>query len=464
MIDIDVGLTYESIGLQVCSEALPAVPTDFGPDIAISWPLLCSDGLALPKLHRACNGNTERVAGLVAEMWPTGSLCVTWPAYQPLFRVAPMTGDADLIFRSVEPGRNWRLSRFAYMHLDRSGTLVVQSPISKLRIEIDSPRGATFIGNLAAPRSVHELAEDFDMEDDIARGAIVVLACAGIVSAVAADGYLEEDDPQKELGTWEFHDALFHVASRQGRHQDPMGAHFRFKHPGGSAPSAAEKFPPIQSQPIYLTRPDLRETARTDPPLTAALESRHSVRAHSVDHSISLANIGEFLYRAARNRHFVDSKLGIFASRPYPSGGASYELELYLAINNCRDIDRGIYYYNPSLHALHWVNSPDDDFDGLLHDAYVSAAGLGVPQVLITIASRFRRVAWKYSGIAYSAQLKNVGVLYQTMYLVATAMGLAGCALGLGNSERFARLTRNEYFAEGSIGEFTIGIPEDSYR
>jgi hypothetical protein len=50
-----------------------------------------------------------------------------------------------------------------------------------------------------------------------------------------------------------------------------------------------------------------------------------------------------------------------------------------------------------------------------------------------------------------------VGVLYQTFYLVATAMNLAACGLGLGNADRFRRLASTNYFEESSVGEFMLG-------
>jgi len=47
----------------------------------------------------------------------------------------------------------------------------------------------------------------------------------------------------------------------------------------------------------------------------------------------------------------------------------------------------------------------------------------GTPQILVTIAARFGRVSWKYSALAYSLILKDVGVLMQTLYLIATDYG-----------------------------------------
>jgi hypothetical protein len=41
--------------------------------------------------------------------------------------------------------------------------------------------------------------------------------------------------------------------------------------------------------------------------------------------------------------------------------------------------------------------------------------------------------------------------------LVATAMGLAPCALGGGDADRFAAAVGSDYFAESSAGEFILG-------
>jgi SagB-type dehydrogenase family enzyme len=80
--------------------------------------------------------------------------------------------------------------------------------------------------------------------------------------------------------------------------------------------------------------------------------------------------------------------------------------------------------------------------------------------VLVVVAARFQRIAWKYASIAYSLILKDVGVLYETMYLTATAMGLAPCAVGCGNADLFARAADLDYYAETSVGEFLLGSRE----
>ena len=73
------------------------------------------------------------------------------------------------------------------------------------------------------------------------------------------------------------------------------------------------------------------------------------------------------------------------------------------------------------------------------------------------MSSRFQRASWKYSGSAYALTLKNAGVLCQSIYLVATAMRLAPCALGDGNAHLFAQAAGLDYFQESSVAEILLG-------
>jgi SagB-type dehydrogenase family enzyme len=95
--------------------------------------------------------------------------------------------------------------------------------------------------------------------------------------------------------------------------------------------------------------------------------------------------------------------------------------------------------------------------EALLEEAYFATAKASMPQFLIVFAARFQRVAWVYESIAYATVLKDVGSLQQTMYLVATAMNLAPCAIGCGNSDLFAAAVGTDYYAETSVGEFILG-------
>ena len=73
------------------------------------------------------------------------------------------------------------------------------------------------------------------------------------------------------------------------------------------------------------------------------------------------------------------------------------------------------------------------ELDAQLAGAQFAMDAPDSPQILITIAARFGRVSWKYSSLANSLILRDVGVLTQTLYLMADEMGLGGCAIGSGN-------------------------------
>lgn len=77
--------------------------------------------------------------------------------------------------------------------------------------------------------------------------------------------------------------------------------------------------------------------------------------------------------------------------------------------------------------------------------------------MLLIITARFGRLFWKYHAIGYSLILKHIGVLYQTFYLVATAMQLAPSAIGAGNSEQFCKVAGLNEYEESSVGEFSLG-------
>jgi SagB-type dehydrogenase family enzyme len=248
-----------------------------------------------------------------------------------------------------------------------------------------------------------------------------------------------------------------------------MGGTYRFA--GRLAPPPVLR-PPRPGPSVALHRPDLDRLEREDPPFAAVQEARRSIRDYA-ERPISARQLGEFLYRIGRVADYHATEVPTpqgpirieHAPRPYPAGGAMYELDLYLAINACEGLESGLYCYNAEGHRLGRMSGRTADVERLLSDAGRAAR---IPaerlQVLIIVAARFQRIAWKYASIAYALTLKHVGVLYQTMYLVATAMDLAPCAVGFGDPDLFARAAGTDYFAESSVGEFLLGREESSPR
>lgn len=352
----------------------------------------------------------------------------------------------------------YTLSRFALLR--RAGRdQVLESPLSATRIVLHDGRCAGWLHALSPGRSWQELADlDAGPCPPVARGFVELLCDAGLLSAVD-DGGATAEDADPTLAPWEMHDLWMHARSRAGRHVRPYGRTHRF---AGTFPPLPAVKPPMEGETIPLFRPDLAARAARDLPFTEVLESRRTIRHHG-EAPLTDRQLGELLYRVARTRGVRETPWGEVSERPYPAGGGAHELELYPLIQRCRGLEPGLYHYAGAEHQLVRLSEPNVHTEELLSQAVRATTLDWQPQVLIVIAARFQRVAWTYQSIAYALTLKHVGVLVQTLYLVATAMGLAPCALGGGSADLFARAAGTDYYAESSVGEFLIGSrpPED---
>jgi SagB-type dehydrogenase family enzyme len=365
----------------------------------------------------------------------------------------------------VVPGRPYALARFAY--LSRSGgEAVLESPLAHARVILHDCRAAALVGALAAlaSASVEELSGRVGgLPADTVTGTLTLLLRAGLLEQTGAG----EGATEAALHTWEFHDLLFHTRSRMGRCDAPHGGTYRL---AGRLPPPAALKPAPATETEELYRPDLARLERDDPSLAWVQERRCSARDFDAEHPITPRQLGEFLFRVGRVKDCWQTEVATgcgpvrmdFASRPYPAGGGLYELELYAAVNRCANLQPGLYSYDPSGHRLARLCGRTAEVGGLLRDA---AEATAIPeanlQVLFILAARFARVAWKYESIAYALTLKHVGVLLQTMYLAATAMGLGPRAVGCGDADLFARAAGTDYYAETSVGEFLLGSQRD---
>lgn len=256
------------------------------------------------------------------------------------------------------------------------------------------------------------------------------------------------------LKHWEFHDLLFHMRSRRGLTRAPVGATFHLWHE--LTPEPALK-PGLVTDCIQLHEPELEQLEQLDPSLTRVLEGRRSRYGTA---PLDIETLGEFLYRTCRVTSIEEFGEGVqFLRKVYPSGGSLHSLEVYIVAKRCRDLAYGLYHYRPLEHLLVPLRVDRQELEPLLLEAQQGTGGKleDLPSVLFILTTRFRRVAAKYESLAYSAVLKEVGVLYQTMYLVATAMGLSPCAVGAGDTQRFARVTGIDRYRETSVGEFVLG-------
>ena len=361
----------------------------------------------------------------------------------------PQFGNADIVV----------LSRFAYMRR-RGNELVLESPRAGALFKICDPKIAAALAILATPQQIKR----FRRQDGFPGVELLALLVdCQILFKIdrAGDNGLRSTEGNDNLVVWDFHDLLFHTRSTEGRHANPLG---------GLYPYAGVMSPPPAVRPRWPGKKiDLRKlsAAHSQPisPVAKLLRERHSTRSFDDQRPITLAELARFLDSTARVLSRWRSRVDLgdagpvvaYAARPYPSAGASYELELYLAVDKCEGLARGFYHYDAGGHALVPIGARTQELEALLAGAQFAMGVPAAPQILITIAARFGRISWKYSSLAYALILKDVGVLTQTLYMMATDMGLGGCAIGSANIDLFAKMTGIEFHVEGPVGQFALG-------
>ena len=373
------------------------------------------------------------------------------PDYWPR---TPQLGNADVLV----------LSRFAYLRR-RGNEMVLESPRAGALFKICDPKIATGIAMLSSPQQIKQLRRKDGFPGVELLALLVDCQILFKIDAASQSG-LRPAEGDDNLVLWDFHDLLFHTRSTEGRHGNPLGGVYPYAGVISPLPAVRPRWPGKKI--------DLRKfaAAHSQPisPVAKLLRERHSTRSFDDQRPITLAELSRFLDSTARVLSRGKSRIDLadagpvieYAVRPYPSAGASYELELYLAVNKCEGLARGFYHYDAGGHTLVLIGLGTPEFEALLTGAEFAMDAPDAPQILITIAARFGRISWKYSSIAYALILKDVGVLMQTLYMMATDMGLGGCAIGITNIDLFAKMTGIEFYVEGPVGQFAIGRGTES--
>jgi SagB-type dehydrogenase family enzyme len=280
--------------------------------------------------------------------------------------------------------------------------------------------------------------------------------------AVAGD----DEDEHFATRSWSPHELWFHRRSTVGDRGTSWAAFGPTRWADGSfepVPARRDSYP---GEPTLLPTPDLDALRTDDRPLTVVVEDRTSVRDFDDDHPVTAEQLGELLYRCARTRgvRTINADRPVpeeLPSRPFPSGGSLYELEIYPVIRIADGVKPGMYHYDSYDHVLRPVARYDDPaVTRLIAPAALTLTDGRLPQVLFVLAARAGRIMWTYEQMPYAVILKHVGVLTQTLYLTATAMGLGGVAQGYGDTAAFAAATGTDELVECNVGSFVVGTPK----
>lgn len=201
---------------------------------------------------------------------------------------------------------------------------------------------------------------------------------------------------------------LYHKKSALKNSLHTRGKYF----PGsGHMKKTYPRFPHILLSDEYGADLSLRES----------LASRHSAQTFNGSTAVSLQKLGSLFSMAARDRK---SDAGV-QSRSYPSGGALYPLEIYVARAATKKEAPGLFHYNPALHALETLfpGIDGEDLFTSVRSSFFDPWTKEVP-LFILISSVWHRTLREYGDFGYRLVLAEAGHLAQNILLSSTALGL----------------------------------------
>jgi oxazoline/thiazoline dehydrogenase len=346
------------------------------------------------------------------------------------------------------------LSRFAYLRRSTEPDMprlphgwVLESPAASARVLLHSRAGEDLVLALCSPRRPSALANE-RLPLPVVALFLSLLGDSGFLWAPAAReprrGFKRRVRTNAERMYWSFHDLLFHARTRRRRNVGEYGRRKKIDRADDSECSppfsfvrlpAPASLPPESLQALLLRRRSVRQAAAT----------------------INIEDLSTLLYVGLRGPS--PPHIGKSGGRPYPSAGGCYPLEFYVNVARCNGLEPGLYWYDQAAHIL-VRRSVREHGRGQLLAQCASACGLDpgdTAQVVLHFTARLERISTHYNSVAYSAVLKEVGAVFQTLYLVAAALRISACALGGGDADLFSDVTSIDYYYEPCVAEFWLG-------
>ena len=148
--------------------------------------------------------------------------------------------------------------------------------------------------------------------------------------------------------------------------------------------------------------------------------------------------------------------------RTSPSAGGFHPIEAYPVITAVDELDPGLYHYNGAEHALELLAPLALEEARAAATAFVCGQTyFGDAQVMVVLAARFDRAFWKYRNHrkALTALLMDAAHLSQTLYLVATELGLGAFVTAAVNNTDIEERFGIDGYREGVLAVCGIGRP-----
>lgn len=391
-----VGLDESGLALsRQAVETVLRVPRDTAREVLAH---LNGDAHRLSPAGRRVVANLDQYGVLAAEVVHDGQLIARHEPGARTVRRVPETGWV----RPVRPRPATHL-RLGGDGPELSGTG------SGDRIVLTSPWAVAFAARLFAPAGPGDIG---DVENEL-------------LDLMDRAELLVASDRADVTGTWEFHDSVFHAATRLDTSFGDYGAKRepRLFRPGAAVPRPATE----HRLPLHHDEQGSKGLTLRD-----VVSARSTVRDHG-GAPVGRAELSALLDASLRIRKREHTATSRRAWRAIPNGGALSGLSAVILAGKADDLPRGAYEYDAVSHDIAPALGPAPAMDRWFG---LAQRLTGIPgdtiQAMILFTLDYARPAHSYDSIVYASALKEVGAALEAMALVSTDRGLSFCPMGGG--------------------------------
>ncbi|MCG8460071.1 MAG: putative peptide maturation dehydrogenase, partial [Holophagales bacterium] len=210
-----------------------------------------------------------------------------------------------------------------------------------------------------------------------------------------------------------------------------------------------------------LPVPEVRDS------LLHLLARRRTTRLFDAERPMSAAQLSTILFYTYGCHGYAPLAPEVIGlKKTSPSGGALHPVEAYPLLLHVDGLEPGLYHYRTEHHALDLLRPLGGDEARRLAEHFVGGQSYyRTAHALFVLTARFHRNFWKYrrSPKAYRVVLLDAGHLSQTLYLLATHLGLGAFFTAAVNDIDIEEALGIDGVEEGVIGVSGCGppLPED---
>jgi SagB-type dehydrogenase family enzyme len=343
------------------------------------------------------------------------------------------------------------------MSWDETGP-VVENYWRQTKTRVDE-RDRALLDRLDTWRTMDGVSRDaVGWEPDALRHRLSELASAGIVIAEGSpDVHVES-----AIETWHAGQAARHFF---------FGTRDLAERPIDSNQDVAREIMRLEPQPDrFKVYPDARRISLPTGwspiamPLEAVLLQRESLREFAAS-PIPLETLSHLLYLTSGQTGW--KAYGVFGDLPTKtpaSAGGRHPTEAYLVVRDVSGLPQGLYHYAVQGHALELLREGDftDEIDiGVRREQ----PWFTTAPVVIVMTLVLARTMWKYRfDRAIRDCLMDLGHVGQTLYLVATALGLGTVVTSAAQETPFEALLGIDGVTESAAYVAALGLPPANHQ